>query len=212
MGRGVKVGRDCVLHPNCTVLRDCILGDRVILHSGVVIGGDGFGFMRRPDGVYEKRPQLGNVVVGDDVEIGASTCIDRATLGSTVIGSGVKLDNLITIAHNVRVGENSVMAAQVGIAGSTEIGRDVQIAGQVGIVDHVRVGDGVLIWAQSGISKDVKAGTQVFGSPAREKRKAFRETVSLRSLPTLRRRLANLIRSVEALAENVSLLERGREK
>ncbi len=212
LGRGVRVGRDCVLHPNCTILRDCALGDRVVVHSGAVIGADGFGYVKRADGGYEKIPQLGNVVVGDDAEIGACVCIDRATLESTVIEAGVKLDNLVHIAHNVRVGAGTAMAAQVGVAGSTEIGRGVKVGGQAGMAGHLSVGDGALVGGGAAVWKDVRPGTEVWGIPAREKGKVLKQMAISGSLPNIRRRLVALAEHVEALAERISLLERGREE
>ena len=212
LGRGVKVGRDCVLHPNSSVLRACVLGDRVVVHAGAVVGADGFGYVRRADGSYEKTPQLGNVVVGDDAEIGACACIDRGTLESTVIEAGVKLDNLVHIAHNVRVGEGTAMAAQAGVAGSTDIGFGVQVGGQVGISGHLRVGDGAVIGAQAGVTKSIQPGTEVWGTPAREKKKVLRQMAGSRALRDLTRQLAALRERIEALGEQVSLLDRAREE
>ena len=157
VGDDVQVGGDCVLHPNVVVREGCRIGDRVILHAGVVIGSDGFGYAG--SGAQRiKIPQIGIVVVEDDVEIGANTTVDRATLGRTVIERGVKIDNLVQIAHNVAVGEYSVIAAQVGIAGSTRIGQNVTLAGQVGVVNHIEIGDGATIGPQSGIAQSVPSG------------------------------------------------------
>ena len=165
VGDDVEIGADCVLHPNVVVRQGCRVGDRVILHAGVVIGSDGFGYAGRGESRV-KIPQVGIVVVEDDVEIGANTTVDRATLGQTVIRRGAKIDNLVQIAHNVIIGEHSVVAAQAGIAGSTKVGNHVTIAGQVGIVNHVEIGDGAMIGPQSGIPKSVPAGVVLSGGIA----------------------------------------------
>ncbi len=166
VGRGARIGSDCVLHPNVVLRERCVLGDRVILHSGVVIGSDGFGYDTR-GGRHHKIPQIGNVVVENDVEIGANTTVDRARFGRTVIGEGTKIDNLVMIAHNVVIGKHCIICAQVGIAGSAEIGNYVILAGQAGIVGHIRIGDGTIIAAQSGVSNDIEPKSQVVGSPPR---------------------------------------------
>jgi len=155
LGADVVVGADCVLHPNVVVREQCRLGDRVVLHAGVVIGSDGFGYAGSGAGRV-KIPQVGSVVVEDDVEIGANTTVDRATLGATVIGKGTKIDNLVQIAHNVVIGENSVIAAQAGIAGSSRLGKNVTLAGQVGVVNHIQIGDGATIGPQSGVGQSVE--------------------------------------------------------
>jgi UDP-3-O-[3-hydroxymyristoyl] glucosamine N-acyltransferase len=157
LGMDAEIGADCVLHPNVVVRSGCRLGDRVILHAGVVIGSDGFGYAGSGAGRL-KIPQVGIVVVEDDVEIGANTTVDRATLGQTVIGRGVKIDNLVQIAHNVVIGEHSVIAAQAGIAGSSKLGKNVTLAGQVGVVNHIQIGDGAIIGPQSGVGQSVEAG------------------------------------------------------
>jgi UDP-3-O-[3-hydroxymyristoyl] glucosamine N-acyltransferase len=157
LGPAVQVGRDCVLHPNVVVREECRIGDRVILHAGVVVGSDGFGYAGR-GAARVKIPQTGIVVIDDDVEVGANTTIDRATLGKTVIGRGVKIDNLVQIAHNVTIGDHSIVAAQAGIAGSTQLGKNVTLAGQVGVVNHITIGDGAIIGPQSGVAKSVPAG------------------------------------------------------
>jgi UDP-3-O-[3-hydroxymyristoyl] glucosamine N-acyltransferase len=156
LGADVQVGADCVLHPNVVIREECRLGDRVVLHAGVVIGSDGFGYAGSGAGRV-KIPQVGIVVVEDDVEIGANTTVDRATLGQTVIGKGTKIDNLVQIAHNVVIGENSVIAAQAGIAGSSRLGKNVTLAGQVGVVNHIQIGDGATIGPQSGVGQSVAA-------------------------------------------------------
>lgn len=166
IGRNVRIGAGCILHPHTTVRHGCVLGDRVILHPGVVIGSDGFGFDTSGD-QHSKIVQCGTVDVGDDVEIGANTTVDRARFGRTVIGAGTKMDNLVMIAHNVVIGKNCIICAQVGIAGSARIGNNVILAGQVGIVGHIKIGDGAIIGAQSGVSNDVEPGSRVVGSPPR---------------------------------------------
>jgi UDP-3-O-[3-hydroxymyristoyl] glucosamine N-acyltransferase len=152
IGDGVKMGKNCILYPGVKIYKDCIIGNDCILHAGVVIGADGFGFAPLADNNYMKIPQIGNVILEDNVEIGANTCIDRATMGSTVVQRGAKIDNLVQIAHNVVIGENTVIAAQTGIAGSTKVGRNCMMGGQVGIAGHANIANGCKIAAQSGIS------------------------------------------------------------
>ncbi|MCR5760363.1 MAG: UDP-3-O-(3-hydroxymyristoyl)glucosamine N-acyltransferase [Bacteroidales bacterium] len=167
VGDGVRIGHHCILYPGVVIYPGCVIGDNVILHAGVVIGSDGFGNAPLADGTWQKIEHLGNVVVGNDVEIGANTTVDRAEMESTVIGSGVKIDNLCQIAHNVKIGDNTVIAAQCGIAGSAEIGRNCIIAGQVGVVGHLKIADGTVIAAQSGVTHSIrKEGTTIMGSPA----------------------------------------------
>jgi len=166
LGKNVKVGEACLLHAHTVVREDCVLGDRVILHCGVVVGSDGFGYDTK-DGRHCKIPQIGCVVVGNDVEIGANTTIDRARFGRTVIGEGTKIDNLVMIAHNVVIGRHCIICAQVGISGSTQIGDYVVIAGQAGLVGHIKVGDGAIVGAQSGLSNDLEPKAIVVGSPPR---------------------------------------------
>ncbi len=181
----VKIGSDTHLHPGVKVMSGCEIGSYCILQPGVVIGGDGFGFAPNSNNVYNKVPQIGNVLVEDHVEIGANTTIDRATMGSTIIRKGVKLDNLIQIAHNVEIGENTVIAAQTGVAGSTKIGRNCMIGGQVGIIGHLRIADGVKIAAQSGIGQDIlQENSMVQGSPAFEIGLYKRSYVGFRNLPS----------------------------
>lgn len=193
IGDDVEVGADCTIHPNVTLRQGCRLGDRVILHAGVVIGSDGFGYAGRGDGRV-KIPQVGIVVVEDDVEIGANTTVDRATLGRTVIGRGAKIDNLVQIAHNVNIGEHSVVAAQAGIAGSTKVGKHVTIAGQVGIVNHVEIGDGAMIGPQSGIPKSVPPGAMLSGGIAAAPHHEWLKVMTL--LPQLPK-LWNSVRALE---------------
>ncbi len=184
IGRNAKVGDHVTLHAGVRLLDDCVVGNNCIIHAGTVIGSDGFGFAPS-DNAYGKVPQIGNVVIHDDVEIGANCTIDRATMGSTIIGKGVKLDNLIQVAHNVEIGEHTVIAAQTGIAGSTKIGKRCMIGGQVGIVGHLRIGDNVKIAAQSGIGSNVKDNALMQGSPAFDAGNYRRAYVSFRGLPKL---------------------------
>jgi len=181
VGPHAVVGSECILYPHAVVGERCVLGDRVILHSGAVLGADGFGFVRLPSG-HRKIPHVGIVVVEDDVEIGACTTVDRATLGETRVGAGTKIDNLVQIAHNVRIGQRCLIAAQTGIAGSAVVEDDVVIAGQVGVSDHVRIGRGAVVLALSGVTKDVPPGQVVSGFPARPHREALREAAVLREL------------------------------
>ncbi len=203
VGARAKVGDDALLYPRVTVREECALGDRVIVHSGTVIGSDGFGFVRDGD-VYRKLPQVGNVEIGDDVEIGANVTIDRATTGTTRIGAGSKIDNLVQIAHNVQTGKSCIIVAQVGISGSTVLGDHVVLAGQVGVVGHIEIGDGVTVGAQSGVSKSVKPGERIFGCPAMPLRQAKRIEASIRNLP-------QLIQTVRALKRRVEELEGSKE-
>lgn len=190
VGENARIGKHCVLHPGVKVLDGCVIGDHCTLHSGAVIGSDGFGFAPDAANNYKKVPQIGNVILEDHVEIGANTTVDRATLGATIIRKGVKLDNLIQIAHNVEIGENTVIAAQTGIAGSTKIGRDCMIGGQVGIVGHIKIADCVKIAAQSGISSSIlKEGSIVQGSPALDIRSFKMAYIGFRNLPKIEDRL-----------------------
>ena len=204
LGDGSSVGEDSVIYPNVSVYHGCTIGNRVILHSGVVIGSDGFGFAPRSDGTYEKIPQLGIAVLEDDVEVGANCTIDRATIGQTLLKHGVKLDNLVHIAHNVVVGENTVIAAQAGISGSTKVGKNVVIAGQVGIVGHIEIGDRSVLMAQSGIPKSTEPGKIYFGSPAKDHHRAMRIEAVIRSLPELAKDIEQLKRSLEELRNRLS--------
>lgn len=192
IGDNVVIGDNTILYAGVKIYNDCHIGNNCTLHSGVVIGADGFGFAPQSDNQYAKVAQIGNVILEDNVEIGANTTIDRATLGSTIIRKGVKLDNLIQIAHNVEIGENTVIAAQTGIAGSTRIGRNCMIAGQVGIIGHLEIGNDVKIAAQSGISTNVPDGNIVMGSPAFEISNYRKAYVYFRSLPKLADRISAL--------------------
>ncbi len=200
LGNNVKVGDNTILHPGVKIYHDCVVCKNVTIHSGSVIGGDGFGFAPQADGTYKKVPQIGNVVIEDFVEVGANATIDRATIGSTIIKSGAKLDNLIQIAHNVEVGNNTVIAAQAGVSGSTKIGSNVQIGGQAGIVGHIQIADGTRINAQSGVSKSIKSvNSAVTGSPAFDYISALRSQAVSRNLPELEKRVAELEKLVQQL-------------
>jgi UDP-3-O-[3-hydroxymyristoyl] glucosamine N-acyltransferase len=192
IGGNVRIGNNCSLHAGVKIYNDCVIGNDVTIHAGTVIGGDGFGFAPQSDGSYKKIPQLGNVVIEDDVEIGANTTIDRATMGSTIIRKGAKLDNLIQIAHNVEIGSDTVIAALVGISGSTKIGSGVMIGGQAGLAGHLQIGDGSKIGAQSGVSKSTKANTYITGSPAQDLRRSLSSQVLFRNLPALEKRIREL--------------------
>jgi UDP-3-O-[3-hydroxymyristoyl] glucosamine N-acyltransferase len=196
---GVQVGEDCVLHSGVQVRERCRLGNRVVVQNGAVIGADGFGFARDGEGRYRKFPQVGIVVIEDDVEIGALTAIDRAALGETRVGRGTKLDNLVQIGHSVTIGEDTVLAGQVGVAGSTHIGRRVTLAGQVGVAGHLTIGDGVVATAQTGIPGSVEAGSVVSGYPAIGNRAWLKSSAVFAKLPELQRRLRELERKVESL-------------
>lgn len=199
IGDQVTIGKNCVIHPGVKIYHQCVIGDQVIIHAGTVIGGDGFGFAPQADGSLKKVPQIGNVVIEDQVEIGANTTIDRATIGSTIIRKGAKLDNLIQIAHNVEVGYQTVIAAQAGVSGSTKIGKGVMIGGQAGIVGHIQLGDGSKVNAQSGVSKSIEPGKAVTGSPAYDYTQALRAQAVNRRLPDLEKRVKELEQLIKDL-------------
>jgi UDP-3-O-[3-hydroxymyristoyl] glucosamine N-acyltransferase len=200
LGDNVSIEDNSILYPGVKVHHDCVIGKNVSIHAGTVIGGDGFGYAPQADGTYKKVPQIGNVVIEDHVEIGANTTIDRSTIGSTVIKTGAKLDNLIQIAHNVEVGMNTVIAAQSGISGSTKIGKNVMIGGQAGVVGHIHIADGSKINAQSGVGKSIKMpNTAVTGSPAYEYGPAIRSQILSRNLPEIEKRIKNLEQLVDQL-------------
>ncbi len=202
IGMQAQIGAECLLYPGVVIYHQCRIGARVIVHAGAVIGSDGFGFAPRPDGSYEKIPQLGIVVVEDDVEIGANTTVDRATIGETLIRRGAKIDNLVQIAHNVVIGENTGIAAQTGISGSTKIGKNCMLAGQVGLAGHLDIADRTIIYAQSGIHQNIEEPWKVyFGYPADEARRAQRSYAAVKMLP-------ELIREFTALKNKVAELER----
>ncbi|MGN6215129.1 UDP-3-O-(3-hydroxymyristoyl)glucosamine N-acyltransferase [Parafilimonas sp.] len=202
VGNDVKIDDNTILHPGVKIYFGCQIGKNVTVHAGTVIGGDGFGFAPQDDGSYKKVPQIGNVVIEDNVEIGSNAAIDRATVGSTIIHSGTKLDNLIQIAHNVEIGCNTVIAAQAGVSGSTKIGKNAMIGGQVGIVGHLQIADGAKINAQSGVSKSIKEkNTAVTGSPAFDYTSALRSQALTRNLPQMEKRLVELEKLVQQLMQ-----------
>lgn len=198
IGDGAKVGNGCILYAHATIYHDCRIGNNCILHSGCVIGADGFGFAPTPDG-YNKIPQTGIVVIEDDVEIGANTCIDRATMGSTTIHKGVKLDNLVQIAHNDEIGSNTAMAAQVGIAGSTKIGEWCIFGGQAGISGHSTIGNRTTVGPQCGTIGNLESGRTVLGSPAIDAKEYIRLSAYMRRLPDMDKKIKALTREIEAL-------------
>lgn len=200
-----KIGDECILYPSVTVRENCTIGNRVIIHNGGVIGSDGFGFAPH-GGKYHKIPQVGRVVIEDDVEIGANTSIDRATMGETIIKKGVKLDNLIQIAHNCVIDENTVIAAQTGISGSTSVGKNVVMAGQVGLVGHIRIGDGAQLGAQSGVTNSIPDGGVYFGYPARPAMHAKRIEAVVNNLPELLKRIKRLEKEIAQLKDRKSEL------
>ena len=203
VGSGAKIGHDCILYPNVTVYHDCRVGNHCILHAGSVVGADGFGFAPSPEG-YEKIPQIGIVVLEDNVEIGANTCIDRATMGATIIRKGVKLDNLIQIAHNVEVGSHTVMASQVGIAGSTKVGEWWMFGGQVGVAGHIKVGNKVNMGAQSGVHSSIKDGEALIGTPPMPLKSYFKSSAVFRKLPDMYLELNSLKKEIEELKKQLN--------
>jgi UDP-3-O-[3-hydroxymyristoyl] glucosamine N-acyltransferase len=221
IGAGVVIGKNVKIHPQCyvgdftqindntiinpgvSIYHGCYIGYDCIIHSGVVIGGDGFGFVQQPDQQYRKIPQVGNVVIEDQVEIGANVTIDRATIGSTIIRKGVKFDNLIQIGHNVEIGENTVIVSQAGIAGSTKVGRNCMIGGQAGLAGHLKIGDNVKIGAQSGVSNNLKDGEAVLGSPALDASKQIKAMIVYKSLPEMNKKIAELEKELKALKDKL---------
>ena len=202
IGDGVTIGANCLLYANVTIYQGCKLGNNVTIHAGAVIGADGFGFAPNAEG-YDKIPQIGIVVIEDDVEIGANTCVDRSTMGQTIIHKGVKLDNLIQVAHNCEIGENTVMSAQVGMAGSTKIGKWCMVAGQAGFAGHIHIGDQTLVGAQAGLMKDTKTGDKVMGSPAINHLTYMKSRALDPKLPEMYRQIAALQRELNELKENL---------
>lgn len=203
IGDHVTVGDNCVFYPHATVYENCTIGNNCILHAGSVVGADGFGFA--PEGeTYKKIPQLGNVIIEDDVEIGANTTIDRAVMDSTIIRRGVKLDNLVQIAHNVEVGENTVMAAQVGIAGSVKVGKHCMFGGQVGLAGHIHVADHVVFGAQAGVISDVKEATTLLGETAINAKNFMRSSAIFNRLPDIYRSLGQMQREIEQLKKEIN--------
>lgn len=204
----VVVGNDCLIFSNVSIREKCVIGNRVIIHPGTVVGSDGFGYDPDENGVFHKIHQIGIVKIEDDVELGANVCIDRASTGATVIKKGVKIDNLVHVAHNVVIGDNTAIAAQAGISGSTKIGKNCLIAGQVGIVGHIEIADNVTIIAQSGISKGISKSGTYFGSPAKEMGTALRLEGHIRSLPEYAAKIHQLEKQVKELLDKVSKLEK----
>jgi UDP-3-O-[3-hydroxymyristoyl] glucosamine N-acyltransferase len=198
VGDGASIGDDSVLHPNVSVHDGCAVGRRVTIHSGTVVGSDGFGYVQH-EGRHHKIPQLGGVLIEDDVELGANVTVDRATFGHTVLGRGTKIDNLVQIAHNVTIGPDSILVAQVGIAGSTRLGAHVMVGGQAGLADHLEVADGAMIAAQAGVARSVTEGQIVSGSPAQPHDVSLRTQLLLMRLPKMRRQLLELADRVTAL-------------
>lgn len=202
IGEHVQIGNNVTLHPGVVIYHDCIIGNDVTIHAGSIIGSDGFGFAPKADGSFQKVPQLGNVVIEDNVEIGSNTTIDRATIGSTIIRKGVKLDNLIQIAHNAEVGNNTVIAAQTGVSGSTKIGKNVMVGGQVGFAGHITVADGTKLAAKSGVTKTIKTPNQTLtGYPAVDHTTALRAQVYVKNLPDLEKRVKELEILVQQLSQ-----------
>ena len=201
IGDGVKVGEQCIIYPNVTIYHGCVLGNRVTLHAGSVVGSDGFGFAPSANG-YDKIPQIGIVTIEDDVEIGANTCIDKSNMGSTYVRKGVKLDNLVQIAHNTDIGENTVMSAQVGIAGSTKVGQWCMFGGQVGIAGHIKIGNKVFLGAQSGVPSSLGDNQTLIGTPPMEKLPYFKSQAIFQKLPDLYKQIMRLQKEVDELKKS----------
>lgn len=202
IGDNVKVGTNCIFYPNTTIYQGCKIGNNVTIHAGSVIGADGFGFAPGADG-YDKIPQIGIVVIENNVEIGANTCVDRSTMGATVIHKGVKLDNLVQVAHNVEIGENTVMSAQVGIAGSTKVGSWCMFGGQVGLAGHITIGDKTFLGAQSGVPGSLKGGEELIGTPPMNPRAYFKSQAIFRRLPDMYKDLNDAKKKIEELNEKI---------
>lgn len=198
IGDNVKIGTKCILYPNTTIYQGCVLGNNVTIHAGSVIGSDGFGFAPSENG-YDKIPQIGIVTIEDNVEIGANSCVDRSTMGSTIIHKGVKLDNLVQVAHNVEIGENTVMSAQVGIAGSTKVGSWCMFGGQVGIAGHIHIGDKTFLGAQSGVPGSLKGREELIGTPPMPPRQYFKSQAIFRRLPDLYKDVEKLKKEIDNL-------------
>ena len=203
IGDNVKIGHNGLFYPNVTIYQGCQLGDNVTIHSGSVIGADGFGFAPGAEG-YDKIPQIGIVIIEDNVEIGANTCVDRSTMGATVVHKGVKLDNLIQVAHNCEVGENTVMSAQVGLAGSTKIGAWCMVGGQAGFSGHIKIADRTFIGAQAGVISNTKGGEQLIGTPAIDPKVFFKSSAVMKHLPEMYRELAQLKKELAELKEKLN--------
>jgi len=201
IGEHVQVGNGCLFYANVTIYHDCRIGNHVTIHAGTVIGADGFGFAPNVEG-YEKIPQIGIVIIEDDVEIGANTCVDRSTMGQTVLHKGVKLDNLIQVAHNCEIGENTVMSAQVGLAGSTKVGSWCMFGGQVGLAGHITIGDHVNLGAQSGVPSSIESNQTLIGTPPMEPTPYFKSQAIFRRLPDMYKELSALRKEIEELKNN----------
>lgn len=204
IGSNVKIGNNTIIYAGVRIYDDSVVGDNCVIHSGAVIGSDGFGFAPLDGGSYQKIPQVGNVIIEDDVEIGANTTIDCSTMGSTIIHKGAKLDNLIQIAHNCEVGENTVMAALTGIAGSTKVGKNCVFAGQVGVAGHITIGDNVILGAMAGVANNVKSGKVLLGAPAMDHDKALKSYVVYRRLPEMREQLIQLQKEINELKSKLN--------
>lgn len=200
LGKNVKIGKNCRIYPYAVIYDGCKIGNNVIIHSGAIIGADGFGYKFR-NGQHIKVPQVGNVIIGDNVEIGANACIDRGALGSTEIGNGSKIDNLVQVGHNNKIGQHVIVCGQTGISGSCTIEDYVILAGSAGIADHVKIGQGAVVMARAGVASDIAPKTQVFGSPAKEKRFAYREQVAISQLP-------DLLKTIKQLEARIAELEK----
>ena len=198
IGDGAKLGKGCLIYPNVTIYEGCRLGNNVTIHAGSVIGADGFGFAPNVEG-YEKIPQIGIVIIEDDVEIGANTCIDRSTMGQTIIHKGVKLDNLIQVAHNCEIGENTVMSAQVGLAGSTKVGSWCMFGGQVGLAGHITIGDHVNLGAQSGVPGSIKPNQTLIGTPPMDPKQYFKAQAVFRKLPEMYKELNDMRKEMDEM-------------
>lgn len=201
VGKNVKIGKNCRIYPYAVIYDDVVIGNNVIIHSGAIIGADGFGYKFR-NNAHVKVPQVGNVVIEDNVEIGANTCIDRGALGSTLIGAGSKIDNLVQVGHNNKVGKNVIMCGLTGVSGSCNIEDYAILAGSSGIADHVTIGRGAVVMARSGVAGDVQAGAQVFGSPAKDKKTAYKEQIAISKLPELLKKVKMLEEKIQMLEEN----------
>lgn len=203
VGENVKVGNNCLFYPNSVIYHDCRVGNNVTLHSGSVIGADGFGFAPSANG-YDKIPQIGIVTIEDDVEIGANTCVDRSTMGSTYVRKGVKLDNLVQIAHNTDIGANTVMSSQCGVAGSTKVGEWCMFGGQVGLAGHITIGNKVFLGAQSGVPGSIKDGQQLIGTPPMDQRSYFKSQAIFRRLPDMYKQINDLQKTIDELKEKIA--------
>ncbi len=203
IGDNVSIADNCILYPHATIYPGCIIGNNCIIHAGAVIGSDGFGFAKEGDG-YKKIPQLGNVIIEDDVEVGANATIDRAVMDSTIIRKGVKIDNLVQIAHNVEVGENTVMASQVGISGSTKIGKNCQFGGQAGLSGHIKIADNTKVGPQAGVISDVKDKAAILGAPAIDLRAFMKSSAVFNRLPEMYRTLGQMQREIEELKKQLN--------